>query len=277
MAENSTESNPVDVGVNALEAQFSGIITTDERKGYEGYLIEADQLLDFATKLRDEFGYDYLSSVTGVDYLPDEKMEVVYHAYRSEGGPALVFKVQVPRENPAVPSLVSVYPGADFQEREAWDLLGIRFSDHPNLLRILTWEGFEGHPLRKDWKEPFFEEENKPFKNRWPEGSIQQIEDTVEFGKNVQYPRSFNPETWIPEEDKLLYSGMTRVDADAGSNGRSLETDLIVVNLGPQHPSTHGVFRMVVTLDGERSSISNPLWVTCIATMRKLVSGILIS
>jgi len=251
MAENSTESNQVDVGKNALEAQFSGIITADERKGFEGYLIKADQLLDFATKLRDEFGYDYLSSVTGVDYLPDEKMEVVYHAYRSEGGPALVFKVQVPRENPVVPSLVSLYPGADFQEREAWDLLGIHFSDHPNLLRILTWEGFEGHPLRKDWKEPFYEEEKKPFKSRWPEGSIQRVEDTVEFGKNVQYPQSFNPESWTPEADKLLYASLTKVDADAGSNGQSLQTDLVVVNLGPQHPSTHGVFRLVVTLDGE--------------------------
>lgn len=75
-------------------------------------------------------------------------MEVVYHAYKSTGGPELVFKVQVPREKPVVPSLVSVYPGADFQEREAWDLLGIQFEGHPNLKRILMWEGFHGHPLR---------------------------------------------------------------------------------------------------------------------------------
>jgi NADH:ubiquinone oxidoreductase subunit D/NADH:ubiquinone oxidoreductase subunit C len=226
MAENSTESNQVDVEVSELEKHFSDIITADERKGYEGFLIEADQLLDFAIKVRDEFGYDYLSSVTGVDYFPDEKMEVVYHAYRSKGGPALVFKVQIPREKPVVPSLVSVYPGADFQEREAWDLLGIHFSDHPDLRRILTWEGFEGHPLRKDWKEPFYEEENKPFKNRWPEGNLYRIEDTVEFGKNVQYPQSFNPETWTPEVDKLLYAGLTQVEPEVGSNGRSLETDL---------------------------------------------------
>jgi NADH-quinone oxidoreductase subunit C/D len=234
-----------------LEVRFSDILAPDERAGYEGYLVHADHLLDFAKSLRDELGFDYLSSVTGVDYLPDEKMEVVYHAYRSTGGPALVFKVQVPREKPEVPSLVSVFPGVDFQEREAWDLLGIRFNGHPNLQRILTWEGFAGHPLRKDWKEPFYEEDAKPFKSRWPEGKAYRIEDKVEFGKNVQYPEGFNPETWIPQADSLLYAGMTQTGVEAGSNGRSLETDQIVVNIGPQHPSTHGVFRMVVTLDGE--------------------------
>ena len=149
MTENSKESEQV--GMEGLETNFQGVLTPDERDGYAGYLVKANDLLNFAKRIRDELGFDYLSSVTGVDYLPEEKLEVVYHAYRSEGGPALVFKVQIPRENPVVPSLVSVFPGADFQEREAWDLLGIRFAGHPNLQRILTWEGFEGHPLRKDY------------------------------------------------------------------------------------------------------------------------------
>jgi NADH-quinone oxidoreductase subunit C/D len=251
MSEDSKDTEQVKAGLENVEAKFSEIITPDERAGHEGYLIDADHVLDFAKNIRDEFGYDYLSSVTGVDYIHDEKMEVVYHAYQSSGGPALIFKVQVPRDDPVVPSLVSIYPGADFQEREAWDLLGIRFSGHPNLRRILTWEGFEGHPLRKDWQEPFYEDDTKPFKSRWPEGKAQRIEDKVEFGKNVQYPQGFDPETWIPEHDSLLYAGMTQVEPEAGSNGKSLATDHIIVNLGPQHPSTHGVFRMVVTLDGE--------------------------
>jgi len=251
MSEVSNDSERAEKRFEDLQVRFSDILTSDDRAGYEGYLVPADRVLDFAKSLRDEFGFDYLSSVTGVDYLPDEKMEVVYHAYQSSGGPGLVFKVQVPRENPVVPSLVSVFPGADFQEREAWDLLGIRFSGHPNLQRILTWEGFEGHPLRKDWREPYFQEDAKPFKNRWPEGNVYRIEDKAEFGKNVQYPEGFNPETWLPQDDAILYAGMEQVDVDAGSNGRSLETDHIIVNLGPQHPSTHGVFRMVVTLDGE--------------------------
>ena len=89
--------------------------------------------VEFAKAIRDDYGYDFLSSVTGVDYLPDNMMEVVYHAYKSTGGSPLVFKCQTPRENPVVPSLVAIYPGAELQEREAWDLLGIRFQDHPDL------------------------------------------------------------------------------------------------------------------------------------------------
>lgn len=184
---------------DTLEDRFPGAITRDERQGYEGYIVEAAKLVEIAKSLRDEMGYDYLSSVTGVDYLPDEKMEVVYHLYRSTGGAALTLKVQTPRDDSVVPSLVSIYPGADFQEREAWDLLGIRFEGHPDLRRILLWDGFHGHPLRKDWKEPFFEMDGKPFKSRWPQGDIQQAEDTNPFGKNVHYPSEFTPEGWTPE------------------------------------------------------------------------------
>ena len=237
--------------LDPLEERFQGVITRDERGGYEGYIVPADKLIEFATTIRDELGYDFLSSVTGVDYLPEEKMEVVYHAYQSDGGPALVFKVQTARDTSVVPSLVSIYPGADFQEREAWDLLGIQFEGHPDLRRILMWDGFEGHPLRKDWQESYYEEDGKPFKSRWPEGAVHRIEDKQPFGKNVRYPQEFTPEGWIPEGEALLYASLGRVNSNNGSNGRELETDQIVVNLGPQHPSTHGVFRMVVTLEGE--------------------------
>jgi NADH-quinone oxidoreductase subunit D/NADH-quinone oxidoreductase subunit C/D len=144
---------------NTLDGRFPEAVARDERKGYEGYLVKPENLLEVATFIRDEMGYDYLSSVTAVDYLPEGKMEVVYHTFRSTGGPALVFKTQTARENSAVPSLVPIYPGAEFQEREAWDLFGIRFEGHPDLRRILLWEGFDGHPMRKDWREPFYEEE----------------------------------------------------------------------------------------------------------------------
>lgn len=113
-------------------------------------LVKADNLLELGRHLRDEEEYDYCSSVTGVDY-PD-RFEVVYHLYsmRKEGGP-IILKVHTSREDPEVPSVVSLWPGADWQEREVWDLMGIRFAGHPNLKRILMWEGFEGHPLRKDF------------------------------------------------------------------------------------------------------------------------------
>ncbi len=232
-----------------LERRFPGVVTVDERKGYEGYVVNAEDLVSCATTLRDELGYDFLSSVTGVDYFPDNQMEVVYHAYRSTGGPALVLKVQVSREHPVVPSLVSVFPGADFQEREAWDLLGILFEDHPNLKRILMWEGFHGHPLRKDWREAYHEEDGKPFKSRWPDGHVSRAEDKNVFHKNVDYPADFNPDTWTPIGDAAIYAGVGKIEHPVSET--AISTDHLVVNLGPQHPSTHGVFRMVVRLEGE--------------------------
>jgi NADH-quinone oxidoreductase subunit C/D len=234
---------------SAIEERFPQAVTRDERKGYEGYIVDAANLVDFATALRDEFDYDYLSSVTGVDYLPEGQMEVVYHAYKSTGGKALVFKVQVPRDDAVLPSLVSVYPGADFQEREAWDLLGIKFVDHPNLKRILMWEGFHGHPLRKDWQEAYFEEEGKPFKNRWPTGKVYRSEDNNPFTKNVNYPQDFDPAKWEPQAETAVYETFATVTQPVDEV--TLQTDQIIVNLGPQHPSTHGVFRMVVKLQGE--------------------------
>ncbi len=237
------------IAENDILARFPEGVSLDERKGYQGYIVAADRLVEFATALRDEFGYDYLSSVTGVDYLPEGKMEVVYHAYKSTGGGALVFKVQVSREEAVVPSLVGVYQGADFQEREAWDLLGIRFEGHPNLKRILMWEGFAGHPLRKDWKEAYYEEEKKPFDSRWPDGDVHRAEDKNPFGKNVVYPEKFDPEKWTPVGDEGFYGGLRGFKSGDGDD--DLKTEQVVVNLGPQHPSTHGVFRMVVSLEGE--------------------------
>ncbi|HSR47523.1 MAG TPA: NADH-quinone oxidoreductase subunit D [Anaerolineales bacterium] len=228
---------------------FPGVATRDERPGYTGAIVPADQLIDFARTLRDTHGYDYLSSVTGVDYLPEDKMEVVYHAFRSAGGPAAVFRTQVSRADPVVPSLVPIYPGADLQEREAWDLLGIRFAGHPDLRRILMWEGFAGHPLRKDWQETYYEEDGKPYKNRWPDGQVYRIEDKQPVGQNATFPEAFDPERWIPETETALYAGLAR--GGNGGNGHAIDTDTIVVNLGPQHPSTHGVFRMVASIEGE--------------------------
>jgi NADH-quinone oxidoreductase subunit C/D len=230
-----------------LVARFEGWAKPDTRPGFQGTIIDPEHLVEFAKLARDEFGYDYLSSVTGVDYYPEDKMEVVYHAYKMTGGTALIFKAQTNRTDSVVPSLVSVYPGAEFQEREAWDLLGIRFGGHPDLRRILMWEGFAGHPLRKDWKEAYFEEEAKPFKNRWPDGRAVRSEDKNPFGDNVAYPSDFDPDNWVTDSDKSLYDLLKKIQEE----GDGMKTDRIIVNMGPQHPSTHGVFRMVAVLEGE--------------------------
>ena len=230
----------------AVLERFPEWLQADQRDGYEGLLVKPANLLALMKELRDDLGYDLLTSLTGVDYLPDEKMEVVYHLFRSTGGAILEIKTQTPRSDPVVPSLVGLYPGAAFQEREAWDLLGIKFEGHPNLKRILMWEGFAGHPLRKDWEEVFYGDEKKPYEDRWPQGKTKKIEMDNPYQENIAYPEGFNPETWIPEPAELLFKGSIPLEQE-----KDIDTEQLVVNLGPQHPSTHGVFRMVATLDGE--------------------------
>ena len=242
-------TTPVPFEILDISANFPDFAIADTRPGYSGWVIEKDHLIEFATILRDNYGYDLLTSVTGVDYLPDEKMEVVYHAFKTTGGPVLNYKVQVPRIDPIeVPSLVSVYPGIELQEREIWDLYGIIFTGHPDLRRILMWEGFAGHPLRKDWKEAYFEEESKPFKSRWPDGKIVQSENNNLFSDNIVYPTGFDPEKWVPEGEDALYGSLAKYEYTSKDG---IKSDHIVVNLGPQHPSTHGVFRVSAVLDGE--------------------------
>ncbi len=230
-----------------LAVHFPGSVTADSRPGYIGWIVNKDKLIEVTTALRDEFGFDLLSSVTGVDYFP-EKMEVVYEAYKTIGGPSVRFKVQVPRVDPIeIPSVTPVWPGADFQEREIWDLFGIKFINHPDLRRILMWEGFEGHPMRKDWREPFYEEDNKPLKSCWPVGKFVSAEDKNVYKDNLQFPQNLDPEKVVFDGEAALYGALAKYQTIDGG----IKTDHIIVNMGPQHPSTHGVFRATVMLDGE--------------------------
>ncbi len=243
-----TEQPIVESPAADLSAQYPDFLTPDSRPNFHGFVLAPERLLEFLKIARDELGYDYLSSVTGVDDYPEDRLEVVYHLYRTTGGPGLELKVFTGRQDPVVPSAVPLYPGADFQEREIWDMYGIHFSGHPDLRRILMWEGFAGFPMRKDWKEAYFEEEVKPFKNRWPGGRAVRVEDSNPFGNNVEYPAGFDPSQWTGESDDPVYDALRRSIIEEKSD---LKTDQLIVNLGPQHPSTHGVFRMAVALDGE--------------------------
>lgn len=114
-------------------------------------VVLAERIPDVAAYLRDSLGYALLSNITAVDYLADGVIELVYHFMHLDGGPPLVIKTRVPREQSVVPSLMPDWPGADLQEREAYDLYGVRFPGHPNLTRIYMWEEFEGFPMRKDF------------------------------------------------------------------------------------------------------------------------------
>jgi NADH-quinone oxidoreductase subunit C/D len=109
------------------------------------------------------------------------------------------------------------------------------------------WEDFNGFPLRKDWHEPYFDEETKPFKDRWPDGKIVMAESSNKFGENVAYPKNYDPQKQTFDPERSLYEALENYQ----QNEVGLNSDHIIVNLGPQHPSTHGVFRVAVVLDGE--------------------------
>ena len=106
--------------------------------------------------------FELLSSVTAVDYV--EFFDVVYHLTSISRNASAVLKVRLyGREALSLASVTSVWSGAELQEREIFDLLGVSFDGHPNLKRLLTWEGFQGHPLRRDYLEP-------PLPYTWPHG-----------------------------------------------------------------------------------------------------------
>ncbi len=214
----------------------------------DGLVVAPDRVIELARHLRDHEGYDYCSMVTSVDW-PDY-FEVVYYLYGvAQPKDALVLRVRLTdKAHPSMPSLTPIWPGADFQEREVYDMMGIRFEGHPNLRRILLWEGFEGYPLRKDYKESYHEEDAKPLKSRHPEGHHAWAEDRVPWKDNVTYPVAWDPDLW--RSPKVEYRRIMGVD-DLKSDKSDISTERILVNMGPQHPSTHGVFRMIIAIEGE--------------------------
>jgi len=257
----ATEITPESIdGLAAqLQQRFPGAVELAPAP-YEGLIVASQQLVELATYLRDELGYAYLASITGVDY-PEAtdglapRFEAVYHLCQSTGSP-LVLHVHADRANPTIPSLAPVFPAAIFQEREAWDLMGIRFEGNPDLRRILLWEGFEGHPLRKDWKEVYYEEDHKPFSSRWPEGHPVQHESRSPLGRNLRYPPDWSPQDWRPTADVWGYGPHIEV---AEQENPAFPVDRVVLNMGPHHPSTHGVLRLLATLEGERIQKIEPV------------------
>ena len=112
--------------------------------------VRSEALLEVARFIKESLDLDYLNSITAVDYI--DYFELVYHLTSLENNHSIILKTKCDeRKNPIVPSVVSLWQGADFQEREIYDLMGISFEGHPNMKRIFLWDGFQGHPLRKDF------------------------------------------------------------------------------------------------------------------------------
>jgi len=118
----------------------------------EGWVqVRPERLVEVARFLRDDRALDarYLASLCAVDRY--DWFEVVYHLASLSHNHEFVLKARAAHDDPLLPSVASVWMGADLQEREAYDLMGIRFEGHPTLKRLFLWEGFPGHPLRKDF------------------------------------------------------------------------------------------------------------------------------
>ena len=133
-----------------LAKQFqNAVIESDETS----IRITGDSLFEIASFLKTtpEFDFNYLTAVTAVDYR--DYFEVVYILTSITHNHSLTLKVRVEnRQNPVLPSVVGIWRGADLQEREIFDLMGITFEGHPNMKRIFLWDGFPGYPQRKDWE-----------------------------------------------------------------------------------------------------------------------------
>jgi len=150
--------------IDLIKSKFpEAVLDTIEFRGETTLVIEPEALIAVATFLRDEpsLGFDLLSDVSAVDHYPDRpRFAVNYHFYALENALSLRVKVWLDGETPSLASLTGVYPGANWHEREVWDLMGIRFEGHPDLRRIFMPDDFLGHPLRKDaalfYEEPQF-------------------------------------------------------------------------------------------------------------------------
>lgn len=137
----------------AIAAAFpEAVVSGPEGDKDPALVVDSDALVEVAAYIGEQVDSVYLSSITAVDH--EDRLEVIYHFYSMAGGTGpLVLKVYLSnKETPEVPSLTSLWSGAEFQEREVYDFFGIRFTGHPDLRRIFTWEGFPGHPLRKDFE-----------------------------------------------------------------------------------------------------------------------------
>ncbi len=144
----TTQLNVKDLGQQIRE-RFPGAVVDD---GGEALVVKPDSLADVARHCFEEPGlaFDFLVGVTGVDYI--DHFELVYHLVSIKHNHAVVVKTKTySRESPSVPSVTGIWEGAVLQEREVYDLMGIAFEGHPDLKRILLWEGFPGHPHRKDF------------------------------------------------------------------------------------------------------------------------------
>ena len=139
---------------NQLKAKFGDLVTepTEFRGEICLGLADAEKILEVASFAKQTLGFDFLVDITSVDnYGEDPRWTVVYHLRSMTANTELRIKTNVSEEKSELPSVLPVWRSANWHEREIYDMMGIRFSGHPDLRRILMWEGYPYYPLRKDF------------------------------------------------------------------------------------------------------------------------------
>lgn len=191
-------------------------------EGADGvFTIPFDKFHELATYLHDdpELQFDYLRSLTGMDW-GDEGLGAVYHLESTVTGATVVLKVLTPsREQCGLPSVCDIWKTAELNEREVFDFFGIGFVNHPDMRRLYLRDDWVGYPLRKDYD---------------------QSEDINPIRMENEVARDSTPSYELLEDGSVL-----------NHNNVIFEEDEYVINVGPQHPATHGVLRFRVSLEGE--------------------------
>ena len=137
--------------IAAIKAKFS-VSKTVEFRGETTVTIERGDIVEICKLAKTQLGFDYLIDISSVDNFGSEpRYEVVYELYSLASGQHLRLKLSVSEEDLEVPSLVPVWATANWHEREIYDMMGIKFAGHPDLRRIIMWDGYPFHPLRKDF------------------------------------------------------------------------------------------------------------------------------
>ncbi len=141
---------------NILKEKFADAVIDmkSEAPSDDFITVRADKIFDIGLFLRDadNLKFDYLQCLSGMDM--GENLGVVYHLHSMDIAHSMVLKVVVPKSNPNVPSVEKVWKAANWHEREAFDLIGVVFIGHPNMIRILCPYDWEGHPLQKNYVTP---------------------------------------------------------------------------------------------------------------------------
>jgi NADH-quinone oxidoreductase subunit C len=142
--------------IDKVKASFAdAVIETHNFRGDQTVTVKKESLMEIIKFLRDDpdLVFNFLMDITAVDYLERKsvRFEVVYHLYSLQFNYRVRIKAPVGEEDCKIDTVAPLYKTANWYEREIWDMYGIKFNDHPNLTRILLYEGFKGHPLRKDY------------------------------------------------------------------------------------------------------------------------------